>query len=39
VVGTAAKADEANTNPNVDANKVFVRENFAFKDIIKIEPE
>jgi len=39
VVGTAANADETNTSPNVDANKVFGRENFDFKDIIKIEPE
>jgi len=39
VVGTAAKADETNTSPNVDTNKVFVRENFGFKDIIKIGPE
>ncbi|GLG81759.1 hypothetical protein ACSO1_02800 [Acinetobacter calcoaceticus] len=35
MVGTAAKADDANTSPNVDANKVFDRDNFDFKDIIK----
>jgi hypothetical protein len=39
VVGTAAKVDEANTNPNVDTNKVFDRENFDFKDMRKIEPD